>query len=266
MTSLHRERVKAVMGGYGNFGKRGGSLILSHGLTRQKFWPNGFDLFLYVRTQKSYIKRIKIMTFLEFIKRLPDEQAVIDQFIKIRFPKGLRCNHCGSSQVYARKNPKFFDCEECKNTFSVFKDTIFEKSSTDLRKWMYAIQFSQNIVKSISGKQLQREVQVTYKCAWRMRKQIREAKGNNVTIKILEDIVEVNETYIGREPNKYGEDQLKLKCEQGTKKQPIVGVVDRDKSKVHDRGILPTDYKDKQLTRKQLLEILSELIKNRSRP
>lgn len=206
------------------------------------------------------------MTFLEFIKRLPDEQDVIDDFIKVRYPGGLRCNHCGSSQVYVRKNPKFFDCEKCENTFSVFKDTIFEKSTTDLRKWMYAIQFSQNIVKSISGKQLQREVQVTYKCAWRMRKQIREAKGNNETLKILEDIVDINERYHGREPSKYGEDLMKSKCEQGTKKQPVVGVVDRDKSKVYDRGILPTDYKDKQLTRKQLIEILSELIKNRSRP
>lgn len=206
------------------------------------------------------------MTFLEFIKRLPDEQDVIDDFIKIRYPGGLRCNHCGSSQVYVRKNPKFFDCEKCKNTFSVFKDTIFEKSTTDLRKWMYAIQFSQNIVKSISGKQLQREVVVTYKCAWRMRKQIREAKGNNETLKILEDIVEINETYIGRKPNKCGDDLLKLKCKQGTKKQLIVGVVEKDKNKVHDRVILPTDNRDKQLTRKQLLQILNELTKDRSRP
>ncbi len=208
------------------------------------------------------------MTFLEFIKRFPDEQAVIDHFIKIRYPKGLRCNHCGGCQVYARKNPKFFDCEGCKNTFSVFKSTIFEKSYTDLRKWMYALHLFLNGKKGISGKQLQREVGVTYKCAWRMLKQIREAMGNKETRKTFEAIVEIDETYVGgqrRKPNKRDDDDdlPPLKRGRGTKKQPVVAVIDRNKKKVHARVALP-DRKGKKLTGKQLLQILSEVTKDGS--
>ena len=73
------------------------------------------------------------MTFLELIKKFPDEKSCIDYYLNIRYPKGVHYNHCGSPKVYQRnKNLKLFDCPNCMSTFSPFKDTIFEKSSTDL--------------------------------------------------------------------------------------------------------------------------------------
>lgn len=210
------------------------------------------------------------MNFLTFNKLFPNESAVIDHFITIRYPQGIRCNHCGGDQIYKRKNPKFFDCKnpECNNTFSVFKDTIFENTTTDLRKWMYAIHLFLNSKKGISGKQLQREVGVTYKTAWRMLKQIREAMGNKVTRKTFEAIVEIDETYIGgkrRKKNKRDDDDdlPPLKRGRGTKKQPVVGVVDRSKSKIHARVALP-DRRGKKLSGKQLLQILNEVTKDGS--
>lgn len=51
----------------------------------------------------------------------------------------VKCPHCGSIKVYRRKdNGRFFTCKECNNSFSLFKGTIFEKSTTDIRKWFYA--------------------------------------------------------------------------------------------------------------------------------
>ena len=102
------------------------------------------------------------MDFIKFLKKFPTEEAVIKHFIKVRYPEGVRCNHCGSDKVYQKiKRLKFFDCNECNNTFSIFKDTIFEKTTTDLRKWMYALHLFLNAKKGISGKQLQREIGVT---------------------------------------------------------------------------------------------------------
>ncbi len=113
------------------------------------------------------------MTFLELIKKFPYEESCVNYYLKIRYPQGVHCNHCGSPKTYQRKgNLKLFDCKDCFNTFSPFKDTIFEKSSTDLRKWFYAIHLFLNGKKGISALQLQRKIGVTYKTAWRMLHQI----------------------------------------------------------------------------------------------
>ena len=119
---------------------------------------------------------MRILTFIELMKKFPTEEAVIEYYIKIRYPDGVYCRHCGSVSVYHRTSrPKVFNCRDCNNTFSPFTGTIFEKSSTDLRKWMYAIHLFLNGKKGISGLQLQREIGVTYKTAWRMLQEIRIA-------------------------------------------------------------------------------------------
>ena len=141
------------------------------------------------------------MTFMEFLKMFPTEEKVIKHFINIRYQGQICCNHCGSVKVYQRnKTPKVFDCNDCGNTFSIFKDTIFENTTTDLRKWMYAIHLFLNGKKGISGLQLKREIGVTYKTAWRMLRQIRKAMGNVENKEMFETIVEIDETYIGGKP------------------------------------------------------------------
>jgi len=131
---------------------------------------------------------------------------------------------------------------------------------------MYAIHLFLNSKKGISGKQLQREIGVTYKTAWRMLKQIRTAMGNNATKKVFEAIVEIDETYVGGKPRKKNrrddDDPPKpLKRGRGTKKQPVVGVLDRSKSKIHARVALP-NRAGKKLSGKQLLQILNEVTKD----
>ena len=137
------------------------------------------------------------MNFFEFNKKFPTELACIKYFIKIRYKNDIRCHHCNEKQVYHRADlPKMFQCASCGNSFSIFKDTIFEKSSTDLRKWMYAIHLFLNGKKGISALQLKREIGVTYKTAWRMLKQIRIAMGNGDNIEFKNAIVRMDETYM----------------------------------------------------------------------
>lgn len=203
-------------------------------------------------------KKEKTMTFMEFLKKFPTEKKVIKHFIKIRYPNGIHCNHCGSVKVYKRKKtPKFFDCNDCNNTFSILKDTIFEKTTTDLRKWMYAIHLFLNGKKGISGLQLQREIGVTYKTAWRMLKQIRLAMGNVGNRELFEAIVEIDETYVGGKPRKRNNNN---KRGRGTKKTPVIGVIDRDQKKVYAR-VAMSNKDGKKLTGMQLLSILNEVCK-----
>ena len=145
------------------------NLIRNNTFTRYKFCDTLYGISSYRYS----------MNFLEFNKKFPTELACIDHFIQIRYSNKVQCRHCKSGKVFHRQDaPKQFQCGECKNSFSIFKETIFEKSDTDLRKWMYAIHLFLNSKKGISGYQLQREIGVTYKTAWRMLRQIRLAMGN----------------------------------------------------------------------------------------
>ena len=203
------------------------------------------------------------MTFFQFMEKFSTEEKVINYWINIRYPDGIKCNHCGSVHVYQVKDrPKNFYCGDCINHFSVFKDTIFEKSSTDLRKWFYAIHLFLNAKKGISAKQLQRETGVTYKTAWRMLQQIRIAMGNQGNPEFFETIIEMDETYVGGKPRKRNtknnDDDKTNKRGRGTSKTPVVGVVDRNDKKVHARVALPNN-KGQKLTGKQLLNILNDV-------
>jgi len=209
------------------------------------------------------------MTFLQLMEKFPTEDSVIEHYLTIRYPNGVACNHCGSIKVYQEtKRRKVFSCNDCKSTFSPFKDTIFEKSSTDLRKWMYAIHLFLNGKKGISGLQLQREIGVTYKTAWRMLQQIRLAMGNAENKEFFDTIVEIDETYVGGKPrkiNRKDDDNDKrtgtgAKRGRGTSKTPIVGVIDRKNKKVYAKIARPNS-KGQRLKAKQLIDILKTVSK-----
>jgi transposase-like protein len=173
------------------------------------------------------------MNFQEFKKKFPSKQKIINHFISIRYKNGLVCNHCGSTKdIYSmKKTPKKFICHSCNNTFSIFKDTIFENSSTDLKKWFYAIHLFLNGKKGISALQLQREIGTTYKTAWRMLHQIRKAMGNKKKDDdddFMTGIIEIDETYLGgKAENKHMSKRIAAK---GIfEKSVILGMLSRNK-------------------------------------
>lgn len=210
------------------------------------------------------------MTFLELMKKFPTEESVINYYINIRYPDGIHCNHCGNGTVYQKTDrKKVFNCPNCNNTFSPFTGTIFEHSSTDLRKWMYAIHMFLNSKKGISGLQLQREIGVTYKTAWRMLHQIRLAMGNTEHKEFIDTIIEMDETYIGGKPRKDNNHDDENKGSgaprgRGTSKTPVVGVIDRTNKRIYAKVATPNE-EGKQLTAKQLLSILKKVSKPNNR-
>jgi transposase-like protein len=117
-------------------------------------------------TDKSE-KAVSAMNFFEFERKFSNEKAAIDYFLDNRYQGNLTCPRCGATiSIYRyRDRPKFFQCYHCNNTFSPFKDTIFEKTHIDMRRWFYAIKMFLNSRKGISGCQLERELGVTYKTA-----------------------------------------------------------------------------------------------------
>lgn len=203
------------------------------------------------------------MTIFELLKKFPTENSIIEYFIRARYGETVICPHCGHVIEVKNRNdrPKLFNCRFCKNTFSIFKGTIFEKSDSDLRKWFYAIHLFLNDKKGISAKQLQREIGVTYKTAWRMLHKIREAMSNTDMSKTFEAIVEIDETYIGGKPRKRNGDSVPSKRGRGTNKTPVVGVKERSSNKVYAQVAIP-NKKGQKLTGKQLFKILDKVCKD----
>jgi transposase-like protein len=179
------------------------------------------------------------MTIIQFMSKFPTEEAAIDYYIKIRYNGILTCPHCcAKNKIYRyRKIKKLFHCKNCNNSFSPFKNTIFEKSSTDFRKWLYAIRLFLNARKGFPALQLQRELEVTYKTAFRIFHQVRIAMQNGEFIP-FEGIVEMDETYFG-----------------GKTKIAISGIKERTSGRVYSQ-VMPPNGSGERVSSPQLKDVV----------
>ncbi|MGA2347923.1 MAG: IS1595 family transposase [Candidatus Sulfotelmatobacter sp.] len=109
--------------------------------------------------------------------------------------------------------------------------TIFEKTTTKLRLWLYAMYLMASTRCGISAKQIQRETGVTYKTAWRMFKQIRSLLAEE--LKLEGSSVEMDELYFGGRPRGKRRGPKWLET---NKKSVVAGVVER-KGKVIARVV-----------------------------
>jgi len=135
-------------------------------------------------------------TLKDFNEKYPTDDACLERIFKGRYPDGVYCQKCQKVTTHYRiANRKVYSCEFCGSHFSPTAGTIFHKSDTPLRSWFHAIFLMASTKTGISAKQLQRELGVTYKTAWRIFNQVRKLMAEDVNPLIGQ--VEVDETYIG---------------------------------------------------------------------
>lgn len=85
-------------------------------------------------------------------------------------------SECSCGGTYNRlKGRKQYQCSKCRFQIAPLAGTIFHKTDTPLSLWFHAIMVFSNAKSGMSGKALERDLEVTYKTAWRMLKLIREA-------------------------------------------------------------------------------------------
>jgi transposase-like protein len=153
--------------------------------------------------------RLSRYTIERFNAEFPSEDTCLEWLRKQRFPELIDCPQCKEPKRFFRvKGRKMYQCDRCRYQLSPTAGTILHKSPTPLRSWFYALFLMASTRTGISAAQLQREIGVTYKTAWRMFSQIRKlmAEGNDP----LGDGnggsgVEVDETYVGgKRPGKPG--------------------------------------------------------------
>jgi len=165
---------------------------------------------------------------LGMLREFPSEQACRDFFEQIRWNGKIECPHCKiTGRVAKFKDGRLYFCGACRKQFTVKVGTIFEDSALSLQKWFYAVYMLTAHKKGISSVQLSKDIGVTQKTAWFMCHRIRFALANNKE-KMLDGIVEVDETYIGgEERNKHLDKQSKVGGGVGGK-APVFGMLDRD--------------------------------------
>lgn len=168
-----------------------------------------------------------------------DEKAAFAYVESILWPQGPVCPHCGTMErsyklegvrsKASEKNPEgverfgLYKCGACRKQYTVRKGTIFEESHCPLHKWLQAIHLMCSSKKGISAHQLHRVLEVQYKTAWFLAHRIREAmrSGDLTPFGGGGAPVEVDETFIGREPGAH-------KRKGWQHKMKVLSLVDRN--------------------------------------
>jgi transposase-like protein len=123
-----------------------------------------------------------------------------DLLVSRRWPAGVRCPQCDSSDVRFIRPRKLWECKHCaaRKQFSVRVGTIFEDSPISLSKWMCAFWLISNAKNGVSSYEIGRSLGVTQKTGWFMLQRLRLAMQTGSFVKSkLTGTVEVDESYIG---------------------------------------------------------------------
>jgi transposase-like protein len=168
---------------------------------------------------------------LSTVSKLTEEEARAT-FERIRWPNGPVCAHCGAVENIRRLEGRahrvgLYKCNDCGEQFSATVGTILEQSHLPIRTWLMAFALLCSSKKGLSALQLQRQLGIgSYRSAWHMAHRIRHAMSKEPLAGLLRGTVTVDETYIGGKPRKQ-HNQPKAKRGRGTKKVPVVALVER---------------------------------------
>lgn len=188
-------------------------------------------------------------SLVEFMADFPDDETCLRWLWNTRYNLGdttAHCERCGEVRTFrryiAKQQRQDWTCIACGLHVHPTAGTIFHKSSTSLHLWFYAMYLMTSTRCGISAKQLERELGVTYKTAWRMFTLIRNELMTDDG-QPLSGVVEMDETYMGGKPRAADRAQWAnspsrrqtAKKWSDKKKVPIFGMVERNRLRyLHD--------------------------------
>jgi transposase len=144
-------------------------------------------------------------TLMDFMREFPDDAACLEWLWQNRLSEDgthAHCPKCQARTAFTRyettQQRQSWTCTACGHHLHPTAGTIFHKSSTSLHLWFYAMYLMTSTRCGISAKQLERELGVTYKTAWRMAHLIRHQLMTQGTEPLDSgNPVEIDETYMG---------------------------------------------------------------------
>ncbi len=168
-------------------------------------------------------------TFKEFQSEFPTDESCLERLMQVQYGgTEMTCPGCGvaNAKFHLMHKRKAYACQECGHHVYPCADTIFNKSRTNLTKWFFAMYLMTSTRHGVAAKELQRQLGVTYKCAWRMAHELRKLMASADHGGKLSGHVEIDETYIG---GKLSRRKAKnRKANQFTNKTIVFGMVECD--------------------------------------
>ena len=190
----------------------------------------------------------KGLTLAELFRMFPDDTTAERWFAQQRWPEGLHCPYCGSTNVQSGAKHKTmpYRCreKECAKRFSGRTKTPMESSKLGFQVWAIALYQVTTNLKGVSSMKLHRDLGITQRSAWFLAHRLREAWKDHGSQ--FAGPVEVDETYFGgREGNKHSHKKQRL-GRGGIGKAVIAGAKDRDTNRVSAEVVEATDAKTLQ--------------------
>ena len=137
----------------------------------------------------------------QFQAQFPTEESCLDHLMRIRFGERHDCAKCGKNARYYRVSTrKVYSCEHCGYQIAPMAGTPFERTRTPLRDWFFVMFLFTTSRNGVAAKEVERQLGVTYKTAWRMCHEIRKYMATvdgDGPIGGFMRTVEIDETWIG---------------------------------------------------------------------
>ncbi len=189
-------------------------------------------------------------TLVEAVRVFTDLDYATMFFAAIRWPKGVCCPHCGSTNVLHIPARRVWECRENhpRRQFSVKIGTIFEECRLPIDMCLIAVWLEVNAKNSISSCEVARHLGVTQKTAWFLQHRIRLAL-NEGTFDKLSGTVEADETFVGGKARNMHKGKRKAKGRGTVGKAAVMGLLERhsDKGKSRVRTFVVDNTKRKTL-------------------
>ncbi|HEY4323603.1 MAG TPA: IS1595 family transposase [Mucilaginibacter sp.] len=170
-------------------------------------------------------------TINEFRKEYPNDDVCLDVIFKLRYAKMPCCPCCSQVTEFKRiTGRRCYQCsdKDCQYQLYPTAGTVFEKTRTSLVDWFYAMYLMTSTRNGVAAKELERQLGVTYKTAWRMGHCIRLLMDNGNDL--LTGVIEADETFIGgknKNMHKAKRDKMNANGTGTINKIPVLAVLER---------------------------------------
>jgi hypothetical protein len=186
-----------------------------------------------VMTREKQKPQIQQMTFAQWEKAFPNEDACCAYLVGKRWPNGVICPRCGMPVTHSVSTMAYkWQCYECAPgsgyRFSYLTGTIFENTNKPLRDWFRVIHLMLTSKKGISSHQVHRTLGFgSYRTALYMTHRIRAGLADKEFRKLM-GIVEVDETFVGgKAKNRHKDKRGGGGATGGSGKDIVAGAVSR---------------------------------------
>lgn len=188
------------------------------------------------------------MNILEIKKLYSTKTKCIDLLEKLRWNKTVICPYCQSkSNRPAKSEVGRHCCRNCKRSFTVLVDTIFESSRLALPDWFELIGLVLNAKSGLAAKEIQRSIGCSYKTAYYAAMRVRI--GMLMPNTMLRGIIEIDEAYLGGK---------KRKLQKLPENEPNLSSVDLTRGKKTNKVRVASMLMRKGAVKTQLMEKLTQ--------